>query len=159
MRRPGQSRLAVVHVELEEANAFVDVEHRHSDPVTGHKFSLGAVDEDGALRGVAIVGRPVARMRQDGFTVEVLRVATDGCPNACSFLYGASWRAARALGYLRCGTYTRRSEPGTSLEAAGWTIVGEVKGQEWDRPGRPRRRRGGSQVEDKLLWEPTTFGG
>jgi hypothetical protein len=153
-RRPGQSRLMVVHVELDEANSFVAEHHRHSDPVTGHKFSIGAADEVGALRGVAIVGRPVARMRQDGQTVEILRVATDGCPNACSFLYGACLRAVFALGYLRVGTYTLKSEPGISLNACGWKIVGEVKGREWDTPSRRRKPKGGSQAEDKYLWEP-----
>lgn len=160
MRRPGQSGLTVVHVELEEANAFVETHHRHSDPVTGHKFSIGVRDETGGvrdetggLRGVAIVGRPVARMRQDGQTVEILRVATDGCHNACSALYGACLRAAFALGYARVGTYTLKSESGVSLKACGWKIVGEVKGREWDTPSRRRRHKGGKQIEDKWLWE------
>lgn len=118
MRRPGQSRLTLVHVELDYANAFVEAHHRHSDPVAGHKFSIGAKDEAGSIRGVAIVGRPIARMRQDGFTVEILRVATDGCQNAPSFLYGACLRAAFALGYARVGTYTLKSESGTSLKAS-----------------------------------------
>ncbi|MDQ2727541.1 MAG: hypothetical protein M3Y91_06695 [Actinomycetota bacterium] len=54
--------------------------HRHSDPVVGHLFTQGVADDDGAVRGVVIIGRPVARGLQDGWTAEVLRVATDGCP-------------------------------------------------------------------------------
>jgi hypothetical protein len=154
VRRPGQSRLTIVHVELDQANDFVDEHHRHSDPVVGHKFSIGVVDESSILRGVAIVGRPVARMRQDGQTVEVLRVATDGFPNAPSALYGACLRATFALGYRRLGTYTLKSESGKSLEACGWKIVGEVKGREWDTPSRRRKKKGGKQTEDKWLWEP-----
>ena len=110
--------LTLVHVELETANEFVDSLHRHHKRVVGHKFSLGAVDGD-KLVGVAIVGRPVSRMRDDGETLEVTRLCTDGTRNACSFLYGASVRAAFALGYRRIGTYTLREEGGTSHRAAG----------------------------------------
>lgn len=151
--------MVLEHVELDEANAFVEMHHRHSDPVQGHKFSIGAIDESGQLRGVAIVGRPNARMRQDGFTVEVLRNATDGCPNACTFLYNASVRAAVALGYRRIGTYTLKSESGVSLKAAGWKVLHEVKGREWDTPSRRRRRKGGKQTEDKFFWEPEAMFG
>lgn len=152
MKRPGQSRLRITHVELDEANAFVEEFHRHCDPVAGHKFSIGVEDESGQLRGVAIVGRPNSRMRQDGFTVEVLRVVTGNFPNACSCLYNACIRAAVALGYRRIGTYTKKSEPGASLKAAGWKIIHEVKGREWDTPSRPRKRRG--KTEDRFFWEP-----
>ncbi len=147
------SRLRVTAVPLSQANAFVAVQHRHHQPVTGHKFSLGVVSlDDGQLRGVAIVGRPVARRRDDGMTLEVTRVATDGHDNACSALYGACWRAAKALGYERLGTYTLISEPGTSLKAAGWTVVHRVRGRSWNVQSRPRRDR--HPLEDKLLWEP-----
>lgn len=140
----------MVPMELEDANTFVGRFHRHSKPVTGHRFSIGA-DKDGKLVGVAIVGRPVARMRQDGMTVEVLRLCTDGTRNACSFLYGAAWRAARALGWSRIGTYIRADEDGTSLKAAGWRIVHEVRGAQWSRPSRPREE---CEVIGKELWEP-----
>jgi hypothetical protein len=85
-------------LELEEANAFVALHHRHHSPVKGHKFSLGAVKNNKVVR-VAIVGRPVSRLRQDGVTVEITRLCTNGTRNACSFLYGAATRAAFALGY------------------------------------------------------------
>src|SRR4029077_12429951 len=118
--------LHLVPCFLDEANAFVDQFHRHSDPVEGHLFSLVAAEGDKVV-GVAIVRRPVGRGLQDGWTAEVARVATDGHKNACSFLYGACWRAARALGYRKLVTYTLQSEPGTSLRAAGWRVVGEVE--------------------------------
>jgi len=67
----------------------------------------------------------VARSYDDGRTLEVNRTCTDGTPNANSALYGAAWRAARALGYLRLITYTQEGESGASLRGAGWRIVGE----------------------------------
>lgn len=131
------SALAVSPLNLESANEFVRRVHRHHPPVVGHKFSLAATMA-GEVVGVCIVGRPVARGRDDGWTLEVTRLATDGTRNACSFLYGAAARAAFALGYRRIGTYILASEPGTSLNAAGWRQIGEVKGRSWDCPSRPR---------------------
>lgn len=87
-------------VSLAEANAFVAEHHRHHKPVRGHKFSLGCM-VDGQLVGVAIVGRPVSRYLDDGLTLEVNRLCTDGTQNACSFLYGAAARAARTIGYRK----------------------------------------------------------
>jgi len=146
--------LTLVHVELETANEFVDSLHRHHKRVVGHKFSLGAVDGD-KLVGVAIVGRPVSRMRDDGETLEVTRLCTDGTRNACSFLYGASVRAAFALGYRRIGTYTLREEGGTSLRAAGWKLIGERGGGSWAWAGDPKRKSSG---DVKLLWEVAANG-
>lgn len=133
-----------------EATVAPDV-HRHHGRVQGCKFSIGVVDGDGTLRGVAIVGRPTARHRDDGATAEVTRLATDGCPNACSALYAASWRTARAMGYRRLGTYILDSEPGTSLRAAGWTLMGEAGGGTWNRPNRAREDK--HPTQPKLLWE------
>lgn len=143
-------KLHLVRVELAEANAFVDALHRHHEPVVGHKFSLGAT-LDGRLVGVVIVGRPVSRMRQDGHTLEVTRLCTDGTRNACSFLYGAAVRAAFALGYTRIGTYTLPSEGGASLRACGWKLIGERGGGSWNRDHRPRQDK--APTSPKLLWE------
>jgi hypothetical protein len=122
---------------LREANAYVAELHRHSKPVRGQKFSFGATVDD-RLIGVAIVGRPNARLLQDGLTAEVLRVCTDGTRNACSFLYARSWQAARAMGYRRLVTYTLQSESGASLRAAGFVMVAKVPSRDWDRPKRSR---------------------
>ena len=145
-------KLHHVRIELAEANAFVAEHHRHHKPVVGHRFSIGAVLGD-QLVGVAIVGRPVARMRDDGLTAEVTRLCTDGTKNACSFLYGACARAAFALGFKRIGTYILASEPGTSLTAAGWRLIGEVRGRSWTTPSRPRVDK--HPTQDKLLFERT----
>lgn len=129
----------VIPCGLDEANAFVAKHHRHHGPVIGHKFSLALTQDCGdTLNGVAIVGRPVSRMLDNGLTLEVYRVATDGTKDACSALYGACRRAAFALGYKRLVTYILREEPGTSLKAAGWKCIGEAGGGSWSRPSRPR---------------------
>lgn len=144
------ARLRLVPIGLREANAFVAERHRHHAPTAGHKFSVAVVDENGLLRGVAIAGRPVARGADDGLTLEVLRVCTDGSPNACSMLYGSVARAARALGYQKVITYTLATEPGTSLRAAGWKVDAEVKGRSWDTPS--RRRQTQAPTTDKIRW-------
>lgn len=144
--------LRLAPISLKEANAFVDAIHRHRGPVAGHKVSIAAADESGRVRAVAILGRPVARGRDDGRTLEVARLASDGVPNACSFLYAAAWRAAKALGYERVGTYTMAHESGASLRAAGWVPVGTVRGRSWDTPS--RRRRDAGPLADKVLWQP-----
>jgi hypothetical protein len=144
------SRFSVERLELAEANAFVEQHHRHHKPVIGHVFSIGASHE-GRIVGIAIIGRPVARMRDDGVTAEVTRLATDGTKNACSFLYGASARAAFALGFKRIGTYILAAEPGTSLAAAGWRMIGETPGRSWSVPSRPRVDKHPLQV--KMLFE------
>jgi hypothetical protein len=149
-----QRKLEIVPLELAEANEQVDRWHRHHTPAVGHRFSIGveAVDVDGrVLVGAAIVGRPVARMNDDGWTLEVTRVATDGTPNACSALYGAAWRVCREMGYRRLITYTLATEPGTSLRAAGWTEIGKRGGGSWDRPS--RRRTDKAPTCQKTLFE------
>ena len=143
-------RLLAVPVSLDEANAFVRDRHRHHRPVVGHKFSIGAA-AGGLLVGVAIVGRPVSRVRGDGRTLEVTRLCTDGTRNACSFLYGRAARAAFALGFSRLGTYIRADEDGASLRAAGWRLVGRTQGRSWDRQSRPRQDR--TDIVDRSLFE------
>ncbi len=140
----------LVPLHLAEAVAYVKANHRHHGPPVGHKFSLGA-EKDGVLVGVVCVGRPVARMLDNGSTLEVTRLTTDGTKNACSFLYAAAWRATRALGYHRLITYTLASESGGSLRASGWKLIGERGGGEWGRPSRPRAIT--APTETKLLWE------
>ncbi len=142
--------LTVCPLTLKEANEFVRRVHRHHKPTVGGKFAIGVADADGEVRGVAIVGRPVSRHLDDGWTVEVNRVATDGSRNACSMLYGAAWRAARAMGYRRAVTYTLPQEGGTSLRAAGWRLIGEAGGGQWASTGRPRVT---AHPEIKLRWE------
>lgn len=129
--------LVIRPITLREANAYVGQHHRHNLPVNGHKWSLACYDGD-RLCGVAIAGQPIARKLDDGLTLEVRRVCTDGTYNACSILYGACARVAREMGYCRVITYTLVSEPGTSLKASGWINCGEAGGVSWNVPSRPR---------------------
>lgn len=146
------SGLALRPISLKKANEWVSEVHRHHGPTVGHKFSVSVVDEAGVLRGVAIAGRPVARGLDDGVTLEVLRVATDGTKNACSMLYSAIRRAALAMGYKpdRIFTYTLASESGGSLRASGWALDGESRGGSWSTPSRPRDDK--HPTEPKVRW-------
>lgn len=128
--------LTLTPVSLAEANAFVAQHHRHHKPVTGHKFSIGYT-ADGRLVGVAIVGRPVSRYLDNGLTLEANRLCTDSTKNACSMLYAAAWRAARAMGYEKIITYTLDTENGASLRTAGWTCAGLAGGKRWTGSRRP----------------------
>ena len=128
--------LEIVPLPLATANAFVSEHHRHHKPVRGHKFSIGCM-ADGKLSGVAIVGRPVSRYLDNGTTLEVTRLCTDGTKNACSFLYGAVRRAAKALGYKKIITYTLESENGASLKASGWKCAGKAGGLRWTGKRKP----------------------
>jgi hypothetical protein len=143
--------ISAAPITLEDANAFVAAHHRHHPPVVGHKFSIAAICDETVV-GVVIVGRPISRHRDDGLTLEVARLCTDGSRNVCSFLYGKVARAAFALGYSRIGTYTLPDEGGASLRASGWTLIGERGGGEWSSPSRPRERMK-SPVGQKWLWE------
>lgn len=145
-----QKMLELVPISLKEANAFVERYHRHHRPVTGHKFSIAA-SVNGEIVGVAIVGRPVSRYLDDGWTLEVNRLCTDGTKNACSFLYSAAWRVAKNLGYKKLITYILKSENGASLKASGWKCVGKCGGKCWTGIRRPQVDLYPAQM--KLKWE------
>ncbi len=115
---------------LADARRYVAEHHRHNEPPRGHKFSIG-LERDGVLVGVVIASRPVARGLDDGRTIELIRLTTEGDRNACSRLYGAACRAAAAMGYHWVVTYTLAEEPGTSLRASGFVENGTTKGGEW----------------------------
>lgn len=148
-----RSQLRLVPVSLAQANEHVSAWHRHNSPVPGAKFCVGVADDDGVLRAVAICGRPMARAYDDGDTLEVVRVASDGTRNACSMLYGACRRAAFALGYRRLVTYTQAEESGSSLRAAGYRLIAERPARKgWDAPSRPRDN-GTYRSTARQLWE------
>jgi hypothetical protein len=139
---------------LDEANTLVVHWHRHHKPLAQAKFSIGVIELDGRVCGAAIVGRPVARLLDDGNTLEVNRCVTDGTPNACSALYGAVARAAKALGYARIFTYTREDELGASLRAAGWLLDDPaIRARSWNMPGRTRTDKTEIIKRKRWLWE------
>jgi hypothetical protein len=152
--------LEIVPVSFAVACEMVERWHRHHEPPVGMKFCLGVSRESSdpekpgrELCGVAIVGRPSARGFDNGATLEVVRTATDGHPHANSCLYGACWRAAKALGYSRLITYTQAGETGASLRAAGWQVIAHRPPRKgWTTPSRPREDRRTDNVA-RTLWE------
>lgn len=145
--------LEVVPITLRAANDIITAHHRHHKKVQGAKFAIGLTDGS-EIVGVATVGRPVARMLDNGRTAEVTRVCVlNGHQNACSMLYGACWRAARAMGYKRLITYILASETGTSLKASGYKELGVAGGGSWSRSSRPREDK--HPTEQKKLFEVT----
>ena len=129
--------MEITPINFEEANAYVSAFHRHHKPMQGCKFCLAVSDGDKVV-GVAIVGRPVARLLDNGWTLEVNRCCTDGTKNACSMLYSSAWKAAKALGYKRLITYTLPEEGGASLRASNWKCIGLKGGGNWNVKSRPR---------------------
>ena len=142
--------LYAVPLELREANAFVEKLHRHHDPVYRDKFRLGA-GKNGELVGVVQVGRPVSRNLDDGHTVEVTRLCSDGTPNVCSFLYAKAAKIAQEMGYDKIITYILQSESGISLKAAGWSLEdSSCGGGNWNCPSRKRNTT--APTEKKQRW-------
>jgi hypothetical protein len=129
--------LRLIPISLKAANEFVSLNHRHHKPVVGQKFSIGC-ESEGKLVGVVIAGRPVSRYLDDGHTLEVSRLCTNGEKNTCSFLYSAAARAATAMGYDRIITYILESESGISLRASGWRCCGKAGGTSWTGSRKPK---------------------
>lgn len=136
-------------VTFRQACAFVAELHRHNKPPRGHKFSVGLFAA-GEIVGVAMAGRPVARAFDDGLTLEINRTCTDGTKNANSMLYGACRRAAFAMGYKRCITYSQADECGSSLRGAGFVRVKELP---------PRAGWADSSQKLKAIRDPIGNGG
>lgn len=143
--------MKVIPISLKQANNYIFCFHRHNKPVQGHKWSIGVVDEYGVLIGVGTVGRPIARLLDDGFTLEILRVCTNGTPNLNSFIYGKIARIARMMGYQKIITYTLEKESGASLRAVGAIPTVLNKSNGWDRKNRPRNNQE-VYFEKKIRW-------
>ena len=131
--------LTLTPITIGEAKAFIRRHHRRLPPRVSALFAVAAA-LGGEIVGVATVARPSARHLDRRYTAEVTRLCViEGVPNACSMLYAACWRAAKAMGYTRIITYTSLDEPGTSLLAAGWTPAGDAHSpRNWSTPSRHR---------------------
>ena len=158
LRLPRDRRVSLhlVPVSAKVARECVIRWHRHNGATfVGELLRVGAADDEGVLVAVGVAGRPVARHYDDGQTVEVWRVSSDGTRNATSMLYGALTRAAFALGYTRVITYTQADESGASLRAAGWKVVAQRKARRgWSTPSRPRDDAR-YMTSERTLWEAT----
>ena len=123
-------RLYLQPITIAEAKVYIREHHRHHKPPTSALFAV-AVNDGARVVGVATIGRPVARGRQDGYTAEVTRCCVEeGHKNACSMLYGRAWRCAKAMGYTKMITYILDSETGVSLKASNWKMEKQVKGND-----------------------------
>jgi hypothetical protein len=142
--------LTLVPITQKEAKMFVRQHHRHHRPPVGSIYQIGCGDGE-KIVAVVIAGRPIARHLDDGWTIEITRLCSNGAYNACSMLYAAAWRAARALGYKKAITYILEDERGTSLSAAGWRCVGKCGGGSWSRKTRPRIDT--HPLQAKFRWE------
>jgi len=149
--------LTVIPISLREANDFVSTYHRHNGRTArdGGKFAIGATTGE-QIVGIAIVGRPIARMIDNGYTAEVTRTCTspDAIKGTVSFLYSACWRICQAMGYQKLITYTLVTESGASLRGAGWTCIGQIKGHKngWSSAGREREWQS-IYAQPKFKWE------
>ena len=149
-------KLKLTPLAIKEANEFILKHHRHHKEARGHKFSIGVVAE-GSLVGAAIISRPIARALDYRRIAEITRLATDGTYNACSILYAAAARAAKAMGYERIQTYILETEPGTSLKAAGWDCDGQLRrhGKGWNNR---ENRRTDQPTGPKIRWSKNLNG-
>ena len=123
--------MVICPITFKEACEFISQHHRHHKPTVGCKFCIGLKNND-ELIGVAVCGRPVSRYLDDGLTCEINRLCTDGTKNACSMLYGASCRVAKAMGYKMVVTYILQSENGASLKASNFICEGIAGGKHWN---------------------------
>ncbi len=144
-------RLRPWTVKREAALDFVRQVHRCLPKVQGAMWCV-SVREGSEIVGVALVGWPSQEQTNDEIDhLRVLRCAVkEGYKNACSMLYGACWKAARAMGCTNMDTFTNLDEPGTSLIAAGWIDGGLTEGGEHSRPSRPRAAA--VNAEPKRRW-------
>lgn len=143
-------------IELTAAKAFIREHHRHNPPPVSWRWGH-AIYNGETLVGVAMVGRPVARMLDANTIVEVNRLCVDPglAPdlvwNACSMLYSAARKEAKRRGFARIITYTLETEAGVGLKASGWIPAHKTRGGSWNRKGRPRRDR--APTCPKIRWE------
>ena len=139
----------IIPVSLKTANEYVTIHHRHHKAVRGCKFCIALTDDYAEVVGVAICGRPVSRYLDDGKTLEINRLCTDGYRNACSRLYGACARIAKEMGYKKIITYILESENGASLKASNFVCEGTAGGKIWTGN---RHRDNGVPQEMKTRW-------
>lgn len=147
--------MKIIPITLKTASDYINRFHRHHKATVGCKFAVAVTDED-KICGVAVCGRPVSRHLDNGYNLEILRVCTDGTPNACSMLYGACCRIAKQMGYTDAYTYTLQSENGASLKASNFECEGTAGGTHWT--GK-RDKKQNIPKEMKIRWHRKLIGG
>lgn len=148
--------LRLAPIDLASARAWIQRVHSHLDAPIGGKAAV-AIEEDGRLCCVALLGRPNARALQAQGCAEVLRVASDRTPHAAGMALAAITRAALSLGYTRIVSSTLLGEKGTMYRGTGWRPVAcrlLERGPEladWRRKGRSSKAP--TQAGAKVRWE------
>ncbi len=147
--------MKIVPLTLRVANDFVEKWHRHSARTNndGGKYAIG-LEHEGGLVGVAIVGRPTARLLQVEGAAELTRLclSPDAPKGAGSALYSRCKRIWQLMGGTTIHTYTLKRESGASMRGAGLgQPVAEVAQQQWTRPSRKRNERE-IYEEPKVRW-------
>lgn len=125
--------------------------HRHLPDLQGGLFAAQVIGPSGECAGVAVFGNPSRVWQNTGRGVITRCAAQEDLPKvkdsdgeehsapACTMLYGALCRAAKALGYREAWTYTLPHESGKTLKAAGFIDMGWTDGGEHDRQSRRRK--------------------
>lgn len=147
--------MRVVPLTLRQANDFVEKWHRHSSRTSndGGKYAIG-LEHDGDVVGVAIVGRPIARLLQKDGAAELLRLCISPSAPRCagSKLYARARRIWQLMGGTTLHTYTLQRESGASLRGAGLKVpAAEIDGAQWTRKTRERRVKA-IHDEPKFRW-------
>lgn len=83
------SREGITPLSIEEAQVFLEAHGRHYKADGVPVFAIGYADH-----GAAIIGH------RNGEAV-LIHIYCDGVSEGYTMLYGAAWRAAKALGYKR----------------------------------------------------------
>ena len=146
--------LTIKPISIRAANTFVEYNHRHHGVKTGCRFAIACYEGE-QLHGVAICSNPVGRNADDGVTLEVARLCTDGTRNACSILYGACARIAKDMGFRKIQTYILASESGTSLKASGWICEGTAGRESWNKWESERTKQRNEYKQLSLLEDKT----
>ena len=147
--------MKIVPITFKAASEYINQYHKHHNSTAGCKFCIGLDDDNGNLCGVAVCGRPVSRFLDDGKTLEINRICTNGTKNACSKLCGACVRIAKEMGYCLVITYTLVSENGASLKASNFVYDGLAGGEIWTGA---RKRDNGVPKQRKKRWIYTIKG-
>lgn len=143
--------LTNVKLSLQEAQSFVAENHRHSEPLKRHKFSIGAVDykdsnaigfDVNSLLGIATVDVPSSKWNRRRDHVEIRRLCTKGQKDVASFLLGKAKSACFAMGYKCVITYTRPHESGISLKASGF----------WMQKATIKKNKKGEIIDGLIQW-------
>ena len=128
--------------------SWIKEHHRHHAPPQGWRYGFVA-SRGGAVVGVAVIGRPVARALSGA---EVTRLCTWGSSRA---RYGAASALLRAAADAEpeIVTYTLAIEGGASLRAAGWVEEARLRPRRWSCPSRPRAPAK-HETYAKVRWRP-----